>query len=411
MRIVESGNMDRNKHLNRSLVLNTIHKYGPISKADISQKLNLTFATIGNITSELIKTEAIRTSGFGESNGGRKPALYEINWENFYVIAVDIGVTKITAAIVNLKGEIYSRYDVGMSSIKDSLTLIERVYKTVDELLAGKDITDSKIFGIGVSAPGPIDGDEGKILSPPNLQDTSDVNIEQLLEERYHLTTILEKDANAAALAEQWFGSIHMKENILYILADQGIGGGIIIGTRIYRGFKNGAGEIGHVSIDVDGPRCNCGNFGCLEAMASGIAVIKRVQEEIRRGVLSTLADLYLQEDHSLTLDEIIKHARQGDRLANTVLDEAGRYLGIGVANAINFFAPSKVIFGGQMIDLNPEVVRTAEKIAKSRSFSSFAKKITFTKSSFGYQSTLVGAASIIQQKLFDAPEETIIQK
>ncbi|WP_077328614.1 ROK family protein [Virgibacillus siamensis] len=411
MRIVESGNMDRNKHLNRSLVLNTIHKYGPISKAKVAEKLELTFATIGNITSELTKTEAIRISGYGDSNGGRKPALYEINWDNFYVIAVDIGVTKVTAAIVNLKAEIFSRQHIVITNSQDSMTVIEKVYKAIDELLDQMEIPSSKIFGIGVSAPGPIDEDEGKILSPPNLQETADIKIKQLLEDRYNLITVLEKDANAAALAEQWFGSIQMKENILYILADQGIGGGIIIGTRIYRGFKNGAGELGHVSIDVDGPRCNCGNFGCLEAMASGIAIIKRVEQEIRRGVSSTLSDLYLQEENNLTLEVIIEHAERGDKLAATVLDEAGRYLGIGVANAINFFAPSKVIFGGQMIDLHPEIVKVAEEIAKSRSFSSFADNITYTKSSFGYQSTLIGAASIIQQKLFDAPQNTIIQR
>ncbi|WP_269410206.1 ROK family protein [Lentibacillus daqui] len=410
MQKAEAGNTDRIKQINRSLVLKIIHKYGPVSKAEISAKVDLTFATIGNITSELLETEAIKLAGYGKSNGGRRPVLYEINWNNFYVIALAIGVTGISAALVNLKADIFSRCDVPM--IGDQNTpLIEKVYKGVDGLLAQADVNTSKIVGIGVSAPGPIDEGDGRLLSPPNLQGTKNVNIKHLLEERYHLVTVLEKDANAAALAEQWFGVAHMTENILYIFADQGIGGGVIIDSRIYRGFKNGAGEIGHVSIDIDGPRCNCGNFGCLEAMASGISIIKRVKKEIHRGVSSTLTDVYLKNEDDLTLETIIGHGRKGDPLAKEILNETGRYLGIGVANAINFFAPSKVIFGGQIVDLFPEIIQVAEEIAKSRSFSAYATDITFTKSSFGFQSTLIGAAAIIQQRLFDSPEEAIIQK
>lgn len=410
MRMAEPGNTDRNKQLNRSLVLNIIHKNGPITKAEISKELELTFATIGNITSELIETGAIKVTGYGQSNGGRKPALYEINWENNYVIALDVGVTKISAAIVNLKAEIHARCDVEMENSQYDLTFIERVFKAVDQLLSRTELSHLKIIGIGVSAPGPIDEESGKLLSLPNLQEGRNVTIKQQLEQRYGLMTVLEKDANAAALAEQWFSNMQMKENILYIFADQGIGGGLIIDTRIYRGFHNGAGEIGHMSIDVDGPRCNCGNFGCLEAMASGISVIKQVKKEIRRGASSSLAEIYLQDEKQLTLDLIIQHGKNGDPLVKNVLDQTGRYLGIGVANAINFFAPSQVIFGGQMIDLYPEIVKIAERTAKPRFFSDAASRINFTNSSFGFDASLIGAAAIIQQKLFDKPENTIIK-
>src|SRR5699024_4464106 len=156
--------------------------------------------------------------------------------------------------------------------------------------------------------------------------------------------------------------------------------------------------------------RCNCGNFGCLEAMASGIAILRRVKEEIHRGMPSSLTDKYLQDPESLSLEMVICHARNGDRLSEEVLMEAGRYLGIGVANAINFFAPSKVVFGGQMVDQFPEIVQVAEDIAKTRSFSTNAADILFLKSDFGYQSTLIGAAAIIQQKLFDSPEDMIFK-
>lgn len=412
MNKVESRNPDRIKQLNRSLALKAVHKDGPITKAGIAAKINLTFAAIGNIISELEEIGIIKRAGYGKSNGGRRPVLYEINWDEFCVIALDIGVTRVTAAIINLRADIYDQQTMTITEGDNTHTpLMKTVYQTMDKLLHNSGHTMEKIVGIGVSAPGPIDDIGGRILSPPNLLGTETVDIKDLLEQRYQLTTIVEKDANAAALAEQWFGKAPNNENILYIFADQGIGGGMIIDTRIYKGFRNSAGEIGHVSIDIDGPRCNCGNFGCLEAMASGIAIIRRIKEEIRRGKQSSLAKVYLEQNKELTLETIIAHARDGDELVKGILDETGRYFGIGLANAINFFAPSKIIFGGQIVDLYPEIIEVAEKVAKSRSFSDFAANIELTRSGFGSQSSLVGAASIIQQHIFDKPETVFFQQ
>ncbi|CQR48487.1 N-acetylglucosamine repressor [Paraliobacillus sp. PM-2] len=407
---MEHWNTEQIKQYNRSLVLKIIHKKGLITKDDISKSSNLTFATIGNITSDLLKAGAIKIAGYGKSNGGRKPVLYEFNWDNFYVIALDIGVTKVSAALVNFKGDIYKENVALMNDFNQDTPLIEKVYKTIDDVLNESGLAVSKIAGIGVSAPGPIDENGSQILSPPNLQGVENVNLKDQLQKRYNLITILEKDANAVALAEQWFGTVNNNENILYVFADQGIGGGIIVDSRTYRGFKNGAGEIGHILIDPDGPRCNCGNFGCLEAMASGLSIITRIKQEIRRGVKSSLTDVYIDNENSLTLETIMEHGEKGDVLVLKVLEEASRYLGIGVTNALNFFAPKMVIFGGQLVELYPEIIQISEDIAKSRAFSNSAKEIKFIKSSFGKKSGLMGAASIIQQLLFDSPRDTLIR-
>ncbi|MUV37275.1 N-acylmannosamine kinase [Lentibacillus sp. JNUCC-1] len=183
----------------------------------------------------------------------------------------------------------------------------------------------------------------------------------------------------------------------------------MIVQSRIHRGFGNGAGEIGHMSIDIDGPSCNCGNYGCLETLSSGIAIKRRMQEEIRRGVESSLSS-FEAEAAPITLKMIAQHAQEGDRLANDLLEEAARYLGLGVANVINLLAPDRVIFGGEVIDIYPQTIQTAEKIAKARTFSPQTKNIPFIKSSFGEQSGLIGAAAIIQQWVFDTPETTVMR-
>ncbi|MBY7142895.1 ROK family transcriptional regulator [Virgibacillus sp. NKC19-3] len=393
------------KQANRSFILKDIRQSGPITKIDLARKFDLTFSAVGNIITEFSEAGLIKEAGYGESSGGRPPVLYEMKWDSVYVIALVIGVREISACLVNLKGEVSDE----IIAEEDSKPLIERVYNLIDQLLERIAIDISKISGIGVSAPGPIDTTDGKMLTPPNLEGVRNISFQRLLEDRYKWPTILEKDANAFALAEQWFGDVEPNEDILYIYNDQGLGGGLIIDSRIHRGIGNGAGEIGHMVIDIDGPKCNCGNFGCLETLSSGIAIQRRVKEEIRRGYPTSLADDYLNNGKEPTIENIVQQAEEGDKLALEVLHEAERYLGLGLANAINLFAPDQVIFGGMVAKLYPKMINTAEKIAKERALSPYARNIIFAESAFNHQSNSIGAASVIHQKLFDYPEGTII--
>lgn len=405
MSIKRFANSDAVKQLNRSLILKEIRQNGPVTKIDLANKFDLTFPGVGNIINALMEADLIKEAGYGESSGGRPPILYNMNWDSVYVIALVIGVEKVSASLVNLKGEVCDEITAKINSD----IVVEKIYHLTDQLLAQTTISATKISGIGVSAPGPIDTADGKVLTPPNLKAISNIDIQNLLENRYELPTVLERDANAFALAEQWFGHVEPEEDILYIFNDQGLGGGLIIDSRIHRGLGNGAGEIGHMIIDIDGPRCNCGNFGCLEALSSGIAIQRRVKEEIRRGFSTSLADSYIHKGIEPTIKEIVAKAREGDKLALQVLHEAERYLGLGIANVVNLFSPDQIIFGGEVTRLYPEIIKKAEKLAKQHAFSPQAKQITFSKSAFIYESNAVGAAAVIQQRLFDLPLDTIV--
>lgn len=398
----ESG--DTLKQLNRSLILKEIRKRGPVTKIELANKFDLSFPSAGNIITELLHADLIKETGYGESKGGRRPILYGMKWDSVHVIALMLGVEEITASVVNMKGEIPHE----VTADADTPVLIEKVYALIDQLLEEKTINRSKIVGIGVSAPGPIDASNGKILTPPNLEGVHNLNIQHLLEERYELPTVLEKDANAFALAEQWFGNIKSNEDILYVFNDQGLGGGLVVDSRIHRGFANGAGEIGHMTIDINGPRCKCGNFGCLETLGSGIAIQRRFKEELRRGYPSTLAHEYLHDEKDITIDMIVKEAKKGDDLSKQILHEAGRNLGLGIANAINLFTPNQIVFGGKVTMLYPNIIKIVEEVAKQRTFSPYSKEIAFSESEFSHQSNTIGAAAVIQQKLFDNPEAII---
>lgn len=407
MRFDISGNSDRMKQMNRSLVLHIIRERGPISKVEITKKAELTFPTISNIISELVSENVISENGYGTSSGGRKPVLYDFNTNHIFVIGVDLGVSNISVAAISLKGMIESKLTVYTDTAGGSKKVVDQIYGLIEKIIMRVERQGGKVASIGISSPGPVDSETGTVLSPPNLEGWDEVPLKKLIYQKFGICTLIEKDANAYALGEQWFAPTQSKKNVIFILVDQGIGGGIIIQNRIFKGSQNVAGEIGHGSIDVDGPRCNCGNYGCLEAMASGIAIVRRTKERIRRGEKTNLKQFYDKHD-CLTLETIIEAGLEGDALAKSILDDTGRYLGIGVANLINFFNPDEMILGGEVINKYPLMIDMIEEIAKDRVFADRAKKVSLKRSHLKELAGVYGAASIAMQFLFDHPEKLL---
>ncbi|TDL64745.1 ROK family transcriptional regulator [Rhodococcus qingshengii] len=405
---MSASNADQMKQVNRSVVLNVVRNFGPISKVDLAERTNLTFATISNIINELYRSNLIIENGYGESNGGRKPILYGLNPNAYFVIGVELGVSQVSAIITNLEATVITDYSVNTHSSLQSDLVIQQIFDGIDEVIRLSGIDYEKILGIGISSPGPLNLESGIIMKPPNLIGWENVHLRDLVRDRYNIPTFLEKDANAAALAEMWFGSAKGKENIIFVLADEGIGGGVIYQNRIYRGFNYGGGDIGHGTIDVDGPLCNCGNYGCLETLASGIAIVRRVKEEIRRGVKTNLCGIDEGAEKDLTLEFIIDSAKGGDVLAKNILDEAGRYLGIGLATLINFFNPEVIIIGGSVVNNYDSILKTIEEISCKRAFPYYTKGIKIEKSMLGKRAGLIGAASLVLQSFFDDPNKII---
>ncbi|NGP45953.1 ROK family transcriptional regulator [Bacillaceae bacterium SIJ1] len=291
-----ASNADHMKQMNRSVVLSLIRNEGPISKADIAEKTKLTFATISNIIQKLFQSNLISEQGHGESKGGRKPVLYGLNANAYYAVGVEVGVSQVSAVLTNLQATVVAEEKVPTDASLESTSIVGQMFAVIDTVIETAGVTKESILGIGISAPGPLDIESGVILQPPNLTGWRHVPLRDMVSERYRLPVHLEKDANAAALGEMWFGAAKGKENVIFILADEGIGGSVIYQGRFYRGFNNGGGDLGHGTIDIDGPLCNCGNYGCLEALSSGLAVVRRVKEEVRRGVSSQLSVL-IEED------------------------------------------------------------------------------------------------------------------
>lgn len=398
-----TGNSDLIRQLNRSLVLDLIRRQGPISRAEVKRTTGLNFTTVTNAVVDLVSEGLVQEVGLGTSSGGRKPLLLMLNPTARYVIGCELQSTELVIGLFDLSGQLVAEVEEEKDPGTSPEEVVEKVVNGVGRVIAQGGVTIDRVEGMGVAAPGPLNARTGVLYTPPNLTGWRDVPLRAMLEQAVGIPVIVEKDGNAAALGESWFGVGQGASNLIFIIADDGIGAGIISNGRLYRGNSSGAGEIGHTTLDVDGPRCSCGNYGCLEAIASGFALARRAGEEIRRGVRSKLAPF---AEIGINIPTILAAAAEGDKLANDLLDECGRTLGIAVANVVNMYNPEVIVLGGRLAQHSPVVLRSAQELGRGRAFSVLAQDVRILPSALGQQFLVAGAAALVLSRLFQGPVE-----
>jgi len=269
-----------------------------------------------------------------------------------YLIGVDIGGTKILSAIATNKGEIFKSLTIKTEAKKGKSASLRNVIRSIRSLLEETDIPLSQISAIGIGVPGPMDYKKGTVLNPPNLYGWKKVNLKKIIQKEFRKPVYIDNDANAAALGEFRFGAGRGTTNMVYITISTGIGGGIIINKKIYRGSIGGAGEIGHTVIDMNGMPCNCGNRGCLETLASGRAMTRMARELAKKNKSSLIYKLAKGKLNNINAYIIEEAALAGDKPALRIVKEIGKRIGIGVSNIINMLEPDKVVIGGGLSNL-----------------------------------------------------------
>jgi glucokinase len=262
-----------------------------------------------------------------------------------------------------------TRADQGADAVVDR---IARMIDTVlAETIAETGAKREDFAGVGIGSPGPLDREHGIVIMTPNLG-WRNFPLRDEISKRVGLPASLDNDANCATLGEWWCGAAKGARHVIGITIGTGIGGGIMVDGRLYHGASDVAGEIGHTTIDVDGRKCGCGNYGCLEAYASGPAIARRAVEAVESGVPSRLAEYCGGSLSRVTAQTVYRAAKDGDELAEEVVHDTAKFLGVGVANMVNIFNPEVVVvFGGVtqagdtlFVPLRREVARRAFKPA-----------------------------------------------
>lgn len=260
--------------------------------------------------------------------------------------AIDLGGTKVRAIIADLDGKIYSE-DIRLSRAAEGLDItIDTMIEALEAACAGARVGRSEIKGLGVVSPGAVDVHNGVVPEAPQLPGWKDVPLVKLMSDRLGVPVWLENDANAAALGESRYGAGKGAQHMLYITLSTGVGGGIIIDGQLYRGTRGAAGELGHIVIQADGPRCGCGGQGCLESLISGTAIAKAGEELVAEGKAPLLAGLR-EAEGPVTAEMMSRAAKAGDKAVVAFADQVGHYLGAALASYVNIFNPSVIVIGG----------------------------------------------------------------
>lgn len=304
-----------------------------------------------------------------------------------YVIGVDLGGTKICAALVKLDGSIVKEITIPTEAHKGEEVVLNKILKTIDEVIEGIDINDVQSIGIG--SPGPLDVENGLIVYTPNLP-FKNFNIVKPIVDKYNLNTYLDNDANVATLGEFMFGAGKGSKNMVFITVSTGIGGGAIINGSLFRGSTSNALEIGHATVMKGGPRCGCGNTGCSEAVASGTAITKRAREAVDSKVETSLKNY-----EEVTAKEVFIEAEKGDKVSKDIINEALSYLGITVTNMANIFDPDKIVIGGGVSQAGRIVFDKIEEEMSRRCLRTIYNHCKVEKALLGGKAGVLGAAAL----------------
>jgi glucokinase-like ROK family protein len=383
--------------LNKIKVLELIRKERSISRADIAKITRLSAPTITRIVDSLIKNEKLVIDlGLGASEGGRPPNLVSFAAESRFIIGVDIGRTNISAALADLDATIVQEDMRPTGADEGYERVIERVTSIIEELIAKSRVDRRYIMGVGLAVGGLMDRKRGIIEFSPDFH-WRNVDPASTLAAAVGLPVMIDNVTRVAAIGELHYGIGERFRNFICINIGYGIGAGIIIDGMPFYGSHGVSGEFGHIMVDKHDRRlCNCGNYGCLEAIASGYGIARTVRERILGGEESTLIAACGGDMDLISTSMVVDAANLGDGLSRDVLREAMEYLSIGVVNVINLFDPEAVILCGRVAlagELVLEPIRTA---VESRSINVNRKDIHIGIATYGARAALMGSLALI---------------
>jgi predicted NBD/HSP70 family sugar kinase len=373
------------KEFNRALVLKLICTHKDVSRIWLANETSLTRMTLSNIINGLID------NGFlcnvrdlaTENMVGRRPVKVDLAKNSPVVAGICINREDITGILMDLKADVLCRVTYLLDENDTADTLTEKMMRAVDEITGS---TKRRILGFGVSSIGPVNIEKGIILNPTNFYGITNIYAKQLIDEKTGLPVFVRNDMSAGALAEKYYGFGINIADFVYIGITDGVGAGIISGGELFQSRGGFAGEFGHMSIDFDGPKCSCGNFGCIEMYASGRNIVKTVNREC--GV------------HLKTIEEVNEYSFRNEeamKVLRTIMDR----LAIAITGLVNIVDPSRVIIGGTGSALDMGLFKYMEEEVNKRILARGSKLITVYKAKFGEQANVIGSATIVADMIF----------
>lgn len=388
--------------INKQNVINVIRNNGPIYKAEISRLVDLSIPTVMRITDEFIKRGLIREIGKGESSGGKPPQLLEFIPDSHYIIGVDVGTTNIITILMDLSAKIIYRHTIPTGVNDGPKIIINRIIDSINNVFINGNVDKDKILGIGIGMPGLLDSPKGIVNFSPDFK-WENVDLVGPIREAFQMTIIVENVTRAMAMGEKWFGLGQNCDNYICVNLGYGIGAAIMVNGELYLGSSGSSGEFGHMTVEKNGPLCDCGNYGCLEALASANAISKKAKLFLEKGEKSSILELVKGNLELIEAKTVFDAAKQGDRLALSIVMEAVEYLGIQLASMVNFMDPELIILEGGVTNAGEILIENLRSVIERRKMKHAGKNTQIVLSELGGDAAALGAASFLLKRLIES--------
>lgn len=401
-----TGTRELIRDVNVALVMDAIRRYGPISRVEVSRRVNLGKSTVTGIVDRLIREGLVHETGTAPSEGGgRRPILLDLKPDARYVVAVKLAPTSITAALCDLKGRLLPErvFPLEVPPQEPQAAgspgqaggggggrrVLQALEDAIVSVIAGAGIDRDRVMGIGVALPGVVEFETGTSVASHFLTWHS-IPLRDELERAFQVPAVVDNDANAVALAEYWAGAGAGSRCLVGITIGVGIGAGIVVDGRLFRGAIGGAGEIGHIPVRPGGPTCRCGRKGCLEAVAGDDALVREARERGRPFA---------------SREALVEAARSGDAVALALLAEAGEEIGRALAIAVDLLNPDVIVVGGEAGVQAGELLLSPMRESLARhAFSGLADRLELRPAGVTGNPWLLGAALQTLEALFKLP-------
>ncbi len=387
------------QHFQKKKIVRALYLHGPMPLSEMMRRLKVSAPTVQNLLDELLKEGIIHLTGSGSSKGGRRPNLYGLKKDAFYVLSIDIRNYSTHMALfdsANKKGE---RYKVLKLKLTNDRAVVNKIYEAAMELINDSCVEMRQILGVGIAMPGLVESEAGINHTVLNF----DKPVRDLFADLFQKPVVIENDAQAKALAEFRFGKAKGKQNVLVLHLGWGIGMGMILNGKPYHGARGFSGEFSHIPMtDERGYLCSCGKRGCLETVASGSALTRLAIEAIEKGEMTLISEMANKETNNITLELILKAAQQGDQFAIRIISKVGFELGKGISSLMQILNPETIILGGPMANAGSYLITSIEQAIQQYAFAIITESMELTVSELGEDSGLLGNLINVMESLFE---------
>jgi glucokinase-like ROK family protein len=390
-----TGDQDKLRKINKSIVMNTLRLQAPVSRARIANLTGLNKSTVSNIVNDLIEEGLVSENDQEDPKIGRPGINLGLRPDGGAVVGLEIGVDFITIVVTNFVAETLWETRVEFSPSETQTSILRQAEQLVDQALSITKEKHLRPLGVGIGLPGLINLRRGELILAPNLN-WKNVPLRLMFNQRFRLPVYIENEANLAALGEYYFGVARGYDNFIYLSSGIGLGGGIVIGGKLFRGGHGYAGEIGHIQRDPNGEKCGCGRIGCWETQVGPRAVLRRVKRELQIHSDPFLLAVCQGDFNNLTFDMIVKFGLEGNTICRLAIEDVAGYLGAGIADLVNVFNPELIVIGGSFI-LGKDILQPIiEKTIFSNALQPSADSLRIAFSKRGVNACAFGAVAIV---------------